>query len=146
MMDDDTYDFLQTVLKLLINVNVTSDTHCHLYCGDIDPVIGYGRVMIDGIRYNTHRLAAWAHLGLDLSDSKQFACHKCENRSCCNPDHLYVGDNQSNQRDAASGVCKLGHRIEGDNIQWHKRKSGIYYRHCKECHRESSRRNRKPKK
>ena len=137
------FQFQQTVLKVLSNVNIDSNTGCHIYLGNIDSGVGYGRVQIDGVRYNTHRLSAFMFLGLDLNNPKEFACHRCSNRACHNPDHLYVGTNQQNQRDEASGTCKFGHAIEGSNIVWHRRKSGIYFRHCRKCHNEATRRNRK---
>lgn len=60
------------------------------------------------IRLNTHkviqvhRAAAFLWLGLDLEDSKSYACHTCDNPLCCcpRPGHLYVGDMSSNQLDA----------------------------------------------
>jgi len=34
-------------------------------------------------------------------------CHKCNNRRCCNPDHLYVGTHQTNAADRkAHGTAK----------------------------------------
>lgn len=38
-----------------------------------------------------------------------FVLHKCNNKLCCNPDHLTVGDNSLNQRHAStSGAFKPG--------------------------------------
>lgn len=128
-------NFIQTVHDILYNDrNIDSTTGCWIYTGGIDTNIGYGRVQIDGIRYHTHRLSAWFHLGLDLEDSKQFACHTCSNRLCMNPMHLYIGDNQNNQLDVSKNTCKKGHLLTPDNVYSYKRKANNgTLRVCKTC-------------
>lgn len=117
------------------NFDIDPITGCWIYKGGIDSENGYGRVQIDGIRYGMHRLSAAYFLGLDLNNSEQFACHKCNNRSCINPSHLYIGDNKSNQLDFINNLCKKGHELKGDNIIWHKRANGNYFRNCRICKR-----------
>jgi len=54
---------------------------------------GYG--ILNGI--GTHRLSYMLFNG--KINSKLFVLHKCDNPSCCNPKHLYLGTHQDNMND-----------------------------------------------
>lgn len=61
---------------------------------------GYGRVPFAGRRdVHAHRVAAVLWLDFDLS-SPLYVCHRCNNKPCVNPDHLYIATAQQNTRDA----------------------------------------------
>jgi hypothetical protein len=47
-----------------------------------------------------------------ILSSEIYLCHKCDNQLCCNPEHLFEGDNQSNQLDY---VAKHGEIKNGNN-------------------------------
>lgn len=107
---------------------------------------GYGRVKVKGIRYQVHRLAAAAVLDLDYQDRKQFACHKCDVKRCCNPEHLVVADASWNMRDAiAKGLvtpprrlgqelCRAGHAMAET-----RRRTPSGWTYCSVCSREKRR-------
>lgn len=71
---------------------------------------GYGRLYFGGQRYYAHRLA-WklTHGALPLD---ALILHRCDNRRCCNPDHLYLGDQRQNMRDAHD----RGRNIRGERV------------------------------
>ncbi len=60
---------------------------------------GYGRFYIN--RYEgflAHRMA-WTITNGEIS-RKMYILHKCDNKICCNPKHLYCGTLSNNRRDA----------------------------------------------
>lgn len=58
---------------------------------------GYGKVKIKHKTYAAHRLAYLIHNGY-LSEGKE-VMHKCDNKLCCNPDHLVEGTHKDNMQD-----------------------------------------------
>jgi len=60
---------------------------------------GYGLTWAYGKSWRTHRLAL--HLeGIDTNG--HHVLHSCDNRLCCNPDHLRTGTNADNMTDRNS--------------------------------------------
>lgn len=61
---------------------------------------GYGQVRISGGSFTAHRASWIAHRGA-IPDGLQ-VLHKCDDRRCCNPEHLFLGTQGDNIRDAVS--------------------------------------------
>jgi hypothetical protein len=67
---------------------------------------GYGAFWLDGKTVNAHRVA-WELTHSHPGDS--YVLHRCDNRRCCNPDHLFLGTHQDNVADmVAKGRHKPG--------------------------------------
>jgi hypothetical protein len=91
----------QTLEKLLDNTTPDGDCLHWNGCKDRD---GYGITSSKGIKMPAHRaVMSFIH---DVTD--HYVLHKCTNRDCINPNHLYLGDQKQNvqdQIDAGTFVC-----------------------------------------
>lgn len=64
---------------------------------------GYGHFTLNGKKVMAHRLVYFIFNGVlplyDENGKEIFVLHRCDNRVCCNPSHLYIGTHQDNMRD-----------------------------------------------
>lgn len=62
-------------------------------------VPGYGVIKVDHKKRAAHRISWIIHNG--PIPNGMLICHKCDQRSCINPDHLFIGTYKDNSQDAS---------------------------------------------
>lgn len=86
-------------------------------CRDKD---GYGKIYVNGKHTRCHVLSYLLFVG-DVPKG-MFVCHHCDNPSCINPKHLFVGTHTANMHD----MLKKGrdNYARGDS-HYKRRKKGV---------------------
>jgi len=105
---------------------------------------GYGKLWIKTATFRANRVA-WALANRE--EPAGIVCHSCDNPACCNPAHLWVGDDKSNMDDCAykrrhrgqnQTHCANGHPYTPENT--YHRPGTVAGRDCRTCIRERVRR------
>lgn len=85
-----------TKIRFESKINKIPNGGCWIWVGSKTEK-GYGRFCMEGKNLRSHRVAYELYVG-DIPPG-MFVCHSCDEPSCCNPKHLWLGTNADNQRD-----------------------------------------------
>ena len=83
-------------------VKITQDQSCWEWQASFNTG-GYGQIMdgsipYGGVRHLVASRVAWELTYGPIPEGK-FVCHHCDNKKCVRPDHLYIGDDMTNNHD-----------------------------------------------
>ncbi len=77
------------------NINKSSENGCWEWTAGTRR--GYGWLCVKNVAVSAHRFA-YEHFIGKIPDN-MFCCHHCDNKLCCNPDHLFIGTHSDNMQD-----------------------------------------------
>lgn len=91
-----------------------SDDGCWLWTRRSKTAYGYGQIWElkseGGRKWESHRLSWTLHRG--PIPAGMSVLHRCDIAACCNPDHLFLGNQQDNMRDMREkGRNFLGYKL-----------------------------------
>ena len=112
---------------------VLKTDNCWTWIGCLRGKTGYGAFKINKKTVDSHRVSYTLHYG--EIPKGLYVCHKCDNKKCVNPAHLFLGSPKDNWQDSFDkGRIKL---LGGINIEKLKKHPslGAYNRGCRcsEC-------------
>lgn len=105
--------FKKSPMSRLMGKFVVADSGCHEFTGFLLPN-GYGRIGGgDGKTWLAHRMSWTCHFGPIPAGIQ--VLHRCDNRKCIRPEHLFLGTQADNMQDM---IAKGRHR--GTKANWAK--------------------------
>ena len=78
-------------------VDKRGENECWEWLGSKDKN-GYGQIAVNSIVTKAHRLS-WELCSNDEIPEEMLICHRCDNPSCINPNHLFLGNQSDNMID-----------------------------------------------
>jgi hypothetical protein len=122
------------------------NTGCVLWAGRVNQK-GYGQFYTGRTTAIAHRVAY--QLARGAIPPGLCVCHRCDVPSCVNPEHLFPGTIEDNNKDMArtglargadngrplKQVCKRGHSLSAGDVRTVTKASGHVQRNCRACER-----------
>lgn len=84
--------------------------YCWVWKGGLEPKTRYGICNYNLKKEGAHRISWRLHFG--AIPKGKLVCHKCDNRPCVNPNHLFIGTIKDNHHDA----MRKGRNVKGERV------------------------------
>jgi len=79
---------------------------------------GYGQMWCQGKLWQLHRFSYWIHNGQPELVKGMDVSHKCDNKECCNPEHLEYISHRQNCLDAVERIREVAPKKEVKKGNW----------------------------
>lgn len=101
---------IDRVESFWMKVHKKSDNECWEWTASVGSP-GYGQLWMGDTYIGAHRFSYELHIG-KIPDGL-WVLHKCDNRKCVNPNHLFLGTQQDNETDKVSKGRQASGRKNG---------------------------------
>ena len=110
-----------------------NDNECWEWTNSHRNVAGYGVFWYDRRNHTASRMSYCITHNIDINSLTRFdyVCHTCDNPSCVNPNHLFMGNPKINARDR--------NNKGRENVIYSIHNGNIFKTHCKWGHKFDSR-------
>jgi hypothetical protein len=103
---------------------------CILWTGPVGSH-GYGNFIVNKVRHTTHRAAYEVSVG-PIPDG-MMVCHRCDVKTCINPDHLFLGTSQDNMADCAR-KGRQARKLTDEEVRQIRELNGVSYACLARCY------------
>lgn len=135
--------YRENFIERLLSKRIITVNGCWEYTGHCG-IDGYGTIYYINKTVHVHRISQ------ELFKPKEFnkglkTLHKCNNKKCFNPEHLYTGDGFDNMKDLKESGnnfelnkthCPKGHEYTEENTYVRKGTNRKGHRECRICIRD----------
>jgi len=110
-------------------------TPCWMWAAKKDSK-GYGSLRVGNTSFKSHRIA-WTIANSKTQPENFYVCHRCDNPTCVNPTHLFLGTAADNMMDMMAKGRKVVARGDKNGSRLHPERLPRGDRHGSSTHPES---------